>query len=202
MSIPTPSTPTCTVYDDFKDEFLESWTDTNEPYSAAAELAKLHMKHDDIDTYITCFAELAHKALYHENDPTVLEKFKAGLPLELLVKCMHHNDPHNWDAWMRSAHMRQAILTSLKNHKADKVTQQSPPPTPMEIDKVYTIPAQRELKTLKDTEWQRGLCHLCKGQGHIQHYCPKKAIEALVPIMHAKVMKVSPLVSDQGLKRP
>ena len=95
MSIPTPSAPTCTIYDDFEEEFIESWTNTNEPYRAAAELDKLRINHDDIDTYITCFAELAHKALYHEDDPAILEKFKAGLPLELLEKCMHHDNPLN-----------------------------------------------------------------------------------------------------------
>ena len=74
------------------------------------------MRHDNIDEYITKFAELAHKALYHENDPAVLEKFKAGLPLELLKPCLHHDDPQNSEAWTKSVHMRQAILTSLKGH--------------------------------------------------------------------------------------
>ena len=51
------------------------------------------MKNENVDEYIAVFAELAHKALYHENDPAVLEKFKLGLPLDLLEPCMHHNDP-------------------------------------------------------------------------------------------------------------
>ena len=158
MSIPTPSAPTYTIYDDFKEEFIELWTDINKPYHAAVELDKLCMKHNDIDTYITRFAKLVHKALYHEDNPTVLEKFKAGLMLELLEKCMHHNNPHNWDAWMRSTHACQAILTSLKTYRTNKSAQQTPlpmreylptppqtplmtpPSIPMEIDKVYTIP--------------------------------------------------------------
>ena len=32
LSIPAPSAPNKTVYEDFKEEFIESWTDTNEPY--------------------------------------------------------------------------------------------------------------------------------------------------------------------------
>ena len=116
LSIPAPSAPNRTTYDDFEEEFIESWTDTNEPYQAATDLDKLRMKHDDIDEYITQFAELARKALYHENDPVVLEKFKSGLPLELLEPCMHHDNPQNWEAWTRSARARQAILTSLKAH--------------------------------------------------------------------------------------
>jgi hypothetical protein len=51
------------------------------------------MDHDNVDTYITHFAGLARKALYYEDNPTVLEKFKAGLSLELLEKCMHHDGP-------------------------------------------------------------------------------------------------------------
>jgi hypothetical protein len=116
LSNPVPRPPFLTTYNEFKHDFIESWTDTNEPYRAAAELNKLRMKNDDVDTYIMIFAELARKALYEENDPTVLEIFKAGLPLELLEKCMHHDEPLNWDAWTRSARARQAILTSLKAH--------------------------------------------------------------------------------------
>ena len=93
LSIPTPSAPNKTVYEDFEEEFIESWTDTNEPHHTAAEIDKLRMKNENVDEYITIFAELARKALYHEDDPVVLEKFKLGLPLELLEPCMHHNNP-------------------------------------------------------------------------------------------------------------
>ena len=190
LSIPAPSAPNRTIYDDFEREFIESWTDTNEPYQAAADLDNLRMKHDDVDKYIAQFAELARKALYHENDPAVLEKFKLGLPLELLEPCMHHDSPQNWDAWTKSARARQAILTSLKTHQTE-TTQRSPspmkvctptppstpPPTPMEIDKMYVILARRQSANPKDEEKRKGLCHLCKGHGHIQRHCPKKTPE-------------------------
>ena len=119
LSIPAPSAPNKTIYEDFEEEFIESWTDTNEPYCAAAALDKLWMKDDNVDKYITAFAELARKALYHEDDPAVLEKFKSGLPLKLLEPCMNHDNPRNWAAWTRSACTRQAILTSLKVHQID-----------------------------------------------------------------------------------
>ena len=112
------------------------------------------MKHDDIDEYITQFAELARKALYHEDDPAVLEKFKSGLPLKLLESCMQHDSPWNWDAWTKSARAHQAILTSLEAHQTDMIQRSPslmkiytstpplmPPSTPMEVDKMYTIPA-------------------------------------------------------------
>ena len=123
LSTPAPSAPNKTVYENFEEEFIESWTDTNEPYHAAAEINKLQLKNENIDEYITKFTELVCKALYHENDPAVLEKFEASLPLELLKPCMHHDNPQNWEAWTRSMRARQAILTSLKSHQTHEVTQ-------------------------------------------------------------------------------
>ena len=158
------------------------------------------------------FAELARKALYHENNPAVLEKFKSGLPLELLEPCMHHDDPQNWEAWARSARARQAILTSLKTHQTE-TTQRSPSPmkvctptppvtppsVPMEIDRMYTIPTRRQTTSPKDEEKRKGLCHLCKEHGHIQRHCPKKTPEQPARIARTQTI---PLVADQGIKRP
>jgi hypothetical protein len=111
LSIPAPSAPKKMVYEDFKEEFIESWTDTNEPYRAAMALDELWMKDENVDKYITVFAELARKVLYQEDDPTVLEKFKSGLPLELLEPCMNHDNPQTWEAWTRSARACQAVTT-------------------------------------------------------------------------------------------
>jgi hypothetical protein len=158
LSNPVPRLPYLTTYAEFEHDFIEAWTDTNEPYHVAAELNQLCMKNDDVDTYITVFTELAHKVLYKENNPTVLEVFKAGLPLDLLEKCMHFDEPWNWDAWTRSACTHQAILTSLKTHRANTHEHQfkspiqvmpptpsmTPPPEPMQLNKVstYVVPAQ------------------------------------------------------------
>jgi hypothetical protein len=211
LSIPAPSAPNRTVYEDFEEEFMESWTDTNESHRTATALDKLRMKDEEIDEYIATFAKLARKALYHEDDPVVLEKFKSGLPLELLKPCIHHDDPQSWEAWTRSARMRQAILTSLKAHLTDTTRQSpspmkictptppsTPPPTPMELDKMYIIPTRRS-PSPKDEERCKGLCHLCKKQGHIQRHCPMKTPEQPA---HVSRMQAVPLVTDQGMKRP
>ena len=212
LSIPAPSAPNKTIYDDFEEEFIESWIDTNEPYRAATALDNLRMKNESVNEYIAQFTELARKALYHENDPAVLEKFKSGLPLELLEPCMQHDSPQNWEAWTKSARARQAILTSLKTHRADATRRSpspmkvctptppsTPPSTPMEIDKMYTIPARRQSPKPKDEERRKGLCHLCKKHGHIQRDCPEKT-----PGQPARIAQVqtAPLVADQGMKRP
>ena len=170
------------------------------------------MQHDNVNEYITRFAELARKALYHEDDPAVLDKFKLGLPLELLEPCMHHDSPLNWEAWTRSARTHQVILTSLKAHQTNatqrppspmKICTPTPPLTPplipMEIDKVYTIPARRQSPTPKGEERRKGLCHLCKRHGHIQRHCPKKAPEQPACIACTQMV---PLIADQGIKRP
>ena len=178
------------IYKDFEEEFIKSWTDTNESYRAAAELDKLQAQRGNINEYIAKFAKLARKALYHKNDLAVLEKFKLGLPLELLEPCMHHDNPRTWEAWTRSTRVHQAILTSLKAHQTDTTQQppspmkvctptppSTPPPIPMEVDKMYTILARHRSTSPKDEERRKGLCHLCKEHGHIQHHCPKKVSE-------------------------
>ena len=168
------------------------------------------MTDTNIDEYVATFAELARKALYHEDDPAVLEKFKSGLPLELLEPCVHHDDPRSWEAWTRSARTRQAILTSLKAHRNNAEQRppspmkvctptppSTPPSTPMEVDKMYTIPARRQSPNPKDDERCKGLCHLCKRQGHIQRHCPKKTPEQ--PARMASI-RIAPLIADQGIK--
>jgi hypothetical protein len=148
LSNPVPRPPFFTTYDEFEHDFIESWTDVNEPYRAATELNKLRMKNDDVDTYITVFAELARKALYTEDNPAVLEIFKAGLPLELLEKCTHFDEPHNWDAWTRSARTRQAILTSLKAHRTD-IQERSVSPMPVTSPTLSTIPPPDPMQCAK-----------------------------------------------------
>ena len=209
LSIPAPSAPNKTVYEDFEEEFIKSWTDTNESHCATVALDKLQMKDENIDEYITKFAELARKALYCKNNPAVLKKFKLGLPLELLEPCMHHDDPQSWEAWTRSTRTRQAILTSLKAHQTNMMHRSpspmkvctptpplTPPSTPMEIDGMYTIPTQRSASP-KDEERHRGLCHLCKRHGHIQRHCPEKTPKQPAHLAHVQAV---PLVTDQGTK--
>ena len=69
----------------------------------------------------------------------------------------------------------------------------------MEIDKMYTVPAQRQSPKPKDEERRKGLCHLCKRHGHIQRHCPKKVPEQ--PARAASAQTV-PMAADRGMKRP
>jgi hypothetical protein len=121
---------------------------------------------------------------------------------------------------MKSAHVRQAILTSLKAHQTDTHEQQftspmqampptpstTPPPKPMQCDKVstYVVPAQRnqKLETEKQCERCQGLCHKCGGKRHIKRCCPKSLMRGLKPITHVRAAPSIPLVKDQGWRQP
>ena len=45
LSIPAPSAPNKTVYEDFEEEFIESWTDTNEPHQCHGTLIFTYILH-------------------------------------------------------------------------------------------------------------------------------------------------------------
>ena len=116
MRRPIPTPPHVDVWEEFEQDFVQDWDDTNAHYKAAAELDKLKMEGSNIDHYITKFAELARKAQYHEDDPAVLEKFKHRLSVQLLEAAMNHDQPANWEQWKLSTRKRQAILTSIEPH--------------------------------------------------------------------------------------
>ena len=59
MGNPIPTPPRLTVWEEFKQDFVQDWTNTNEHYKAAFELDQLRMTGSDIDTYIVRFGELA-----------------------------------------------------------------------------------------------------------------------------------------------
>ena len=117
MGRPILAPPHVDVWEEFEQDFIQDWDDTNAHYKAAAELDKLKMEGSNIDHYITKFAELARKAQYHEDDPAVLERFKHGLSVRLLETAMHHDQPANWEQWKLSTRKRQAILTSIEPHR-------------------------------------------------------------------------------------
>jgi hypothetical protein len=53
MQRPIPRPLFLDTWEEFEHDFLQDWNDTNASYRAAAELDKLRMVDDDIDTYIT-----------------------------------------------------------------------------------------------------------------------------------------------------
>jgi hypothetical protein len=112
-----PAPPHLDIWDEFKQDFIQDWDDTNAHYKAATELDKLKMEGSNIDHYITKFAKLVWKAQYQDNNPAVLEKFKHRLPVQLLKVAMHHNQPQDWEQWKHSTRKRQAILTSIEPHR-------------------------------------------------------------------------------------
>jgi ribosomal protein S10 len=117
MRRPIPTLPHVDIWDEFEQDFIQDWDDMNTHYKATTKLDKLKMESSNIDHYITKFAELAQKVQYHEDDPAVLEKFKHGLPVQLLKAAIHHDQPANWEQWKLLTRKRQAILTSIEPHQ-------------------------------------------------------------------------------------
>ena len=136
------------------------------------------------------FAKLARKAQYHEDDPTVLEKFKHGLPVQLLEVAMHHDQPANWEQWKLSMHKRQAILTSIEPHRqAFFAEKKGKKPFFSRNNKGEFNPRRGGLSNTMDTSAslskavteankeryrKEGRCFFCGAQGHISRSCSKK----------------------------
>ena len=190
MRRPIPTPPHVDVWDEFKQDFIQDWDDTNAHYKAAAELDKLKMEGSNIDHYITKFAELAQKAQYHEDDPAVLEKFKHGLSVRLLEAAMNHDQPANWEQWKLSTRKRQAILTSIephcqaffaekkakkpffsRNNKGEFNPRRGGPSNAMDtsasLSKAVTEADKERYK-------KEGRCFFCGAQGHVSRSCSKK----------------------------
>ena len=115
--IPTP--PFLSLWEEFVAHFEQDWADVNAPAKARARLDKLAMKGDELDQYITDFANLAVEAGFSLTDPACLKYFKKGLPTGLLEKCLSLDQPANWPEWCNSARHRQAIWTKLKNYQTN-----------------------------------------------------------------------------------
>jgi hypothetical protein len=82
LSNPVPYPPYLTTYDEIEHDFIEAWTNTNEPHCAATKLHELCMKNNDVDTYITVFAELAHTRPYTKKmTPSSWRYLKQDFPL-------------------------------------------------------------------------------------------------------------------------
>ena len=192
MRRPIPTPPHVDVWEEFEQDFIQDWDDTNAHYKAAAELDKLKMEGSNIDHYIMKFAELARKAQYHEDDPAVLEKFKHGLLVRLLEAAMHHDQPANWEQWKLSTRKQQAILTSIEPHRqAFFAEKKAKKPffsqnnkgefNPRRGGPSNTMDTSASLsKAVTEADKERykkeGRCFFCGVQGHVSRSCSKKTI--------------------------
>ena len=196
MQRPIPTPPHVDVWEEFEQDFVQDWDDTNAHYKAAAELNKLKMEGSNINHYITKFAKLVRKAQYHEDDPAVLEKFKHELNVRLLEAAMHHDQPANWEQWKSSTRKRQAILTSIephrqaffaekrakkpffsRNNKGEFNSRQGPSnamDTSASLSKAVTEADKERYK-------KEGRCFFCGAQGHVSRSCSKKMTTAQKP---------------------
>ena len=185
-----PAPPHINVWDEFEQDFIQNWDNTNAHYKATAELDKLKMEGSNIDHYITKFAELARKVQYHEDNPAVLEKFKHGLPVRLLEASMHHNQPANWEQWKSSTRKQQAILTSIEPLRQAFFTEKkAKKPFFSHNNRGEFNPRRGGMSNAMDTSTslskavteadkeqykKEGRCFFCRAQGHVSRSCSKK----------------------------
>jgi hypothetical protein len=76
------------LWDFFLQEFEVQYLDTAREDRAQAEITKLKLKDNDIDTYIAKFEELAWQAGYTLGSPESIQLFEEGLSYPILADIM------------------------------------------------------------------------------------------------------------------
>jgi len=180
------------LWDEFKDAFKNSFTDTTSEQWAYQQLMNLRMKGDDLDTYIAKFANLAVKAKYDINHKATVDLFYKRLKPELLRACLNRaTPPDTMQEWLaavkdeqRKDYRIQGIMNSIKHGgKWPSPQQWTARPQPKQYihpnDRVIpmdTSAAVRKATTVdeKKKHRQEGRCFECSRQGHMARNCPKK----------------------------
>ena len=109
---------------EFRQDFLQSFSNVMEARRASADLKKLEMKDGDIDKYIRSFedlADLAQPYLYLDS-PFTLDIFMKGLPKILAIKCLRNakESPKTFMEWCTLARRYQEIDERIKSLQADR----------------------------------------------------------------------------------
>jgi hypothetical protein len=76
------------LWDFFLQEFEVQYLDTAREDRARAEITKLKLKDNNIDTYIAKFEELAQQAGYTLESPESIQLFEEGLSYPILADIM------------------------------------------------------------------------------------------------------------------
>jgi hypothetical protein len=90
------------------------------------------MKDGNVDAYIACFSQLAHRGGHNVNEPEILQLFAQGLPTPLANTCLEQQDPDTFDEWTHTAQRNQKVWLkkqSLKGVFGPTQSQQNPPRT-------------------------------------------------------------------------
>ena len=108
---------------EFRQDFIQSFSNVMEARRASADLKKLEMKDGDIDEYIRTFenlADLAQPYLYLDST-TTLDTFMKGLPTLLAKKCLLNAKelPKTFTEWCTLARRYQEIDERVKSLDAD-----------------------------------------------------------------------------------
>lgn len=114
---------------EFRQDFIQSFSNVLEARRASTDLKKLEMKDGDIDEYIRTFEDLADLAQFSLDFPVTLEMFKRGLPRRLLRDCLLYAKnlpktlPKTFMGWCALARRQQENHESIESFRADRQTE-------------------------------------------------------------------------------
>ena len=102
-------------WEDFIQDFKDAFTFTTSKETALAQLKKLTMGKDGINTYIATFNHLLDEADFSWHDKGTIEMFKQGLNLLLRINCIKRKPrPVTMDEWQEAAHEEQCRYLEIQ----------------------------------------------------------------------------------------
>jgi hypothetical protein len=117
------------LWDFFLQEFEVQYLDTTREDRAHAEITKLKLKDNDIDTYIDKFEELAWQAGYTLGSPESIQLFKEGLSYPILANIIRAPTVSGYYAIKeRATHSAMA----QRKLAAKRTSEQNPPFVPFQ----------------------------------------------------------------------
>jgi hypothetical protein len=107
---------------EFRQDFLQSFSNVTEARRASTDLKKLEMKNGDIDEYIRTFENLADLAQFPLDSPLTAEKFERGLPRYFVNRWLRNTKeiPKTFTEWCAFARRHQKNDEDFKSIRADR----------------------------------------------------------------------------------
>ena len=197
-----------TLWENFKQTFEQSFTDTTKKQDAYLKLKNLRMQGDDLDTYMALYRQLVLKAGWDITGDGARDTFSEGLKLGLKLAILRGRDdiPETLDDWKKAAINEQRKWAWIKHAKSEGTGRQNDwkkalgkkdtpkkDPNAMEVDNARLAPlTDAEKEQLR----KEGRCFRCRLQGHLSFSCPKKTGEAAKKTTYTQA-RITEVVDDR-----